>query len=66
MDMFEDDSNSGFDIISSEPDKFTFDSVPVDKVYKVKVVWPCKKFSYKLEKGIGLPYSTNVGGPYNS
>ena len=60
------DSNSGFELISSQPDPIpTYDSVPEDKVYKIKVLdtkGAPRKVAYKLRKGISLPYTTKSGG----
>ena len=63
--MNEDDSNSGFEMISSQPDQILYESVPEDKTYRFKLsshhIKP-KKVCYVLKKGLMLPYTTNSGG----
>ena len=64
--MTDDDSNSGFEMISSQPDKDTFEFVPDDRKYKFKIIsrleMAPKKVGYLLKKGLMLPYTTNSGG----
>ena len=64
--MTDDDSNSGFEMISSQPDKDIFEYVPDDRKYKFKIISRLevgpKKVGYLLKKGLMLPYTTNSGG----
>jgi hypothetical protein len=64
--MNEEDSNSGFEMISSQPDKPSHETVPEDKKFKFKIMSrleiPAKKVGYLLKKGLMLPYTTNSGG----
>ena len=64
--MIDDDSNSGFEMISSQPDKDSFEYVPDDRKYKFKIISRLevgpKKVGYLLKKGLMLPYTTNSGG----
>ena len=64
-----DDSNSGFDLISSQPEIDYYSEVPEDKVYKFKFLSASAeddshkhKCRYNLKKGVALPYTTNSGG----
>jgi hypothetical protein len=61
-----DDSNSGFEMISSQPEQTLYESVPEDKPFRFKLnshhdIKP-KKVCYLLKKGLMLPYNTNSGG----
>ena len=66
------DSNSGFEMISSQPDKPSekpsYKSVPEDQVFRFKFISQLetkpKKVCYKLRKGLDLPYVTDSGGMY--
>ena len=60
----DEDSNSGFELLSSQPEKIPYDEVPEDILFKFKVqdAVTSRKISYKLKHGSFLPYSTNVGG----
>ena len=60
-----DDSNSGFELMSSQPEKQTYSSAPEDAIYKLKVkpiMGSSRKMSYRLKKGTSLPYTTLTGG----
>ena len=66
--MADEDSNSGFDLISSQPERPTHETVPEDKIYRFKFldnISEPKKVAYKLKKGSVLPYSRNLGGKFN-
>lgn len=59
------DSNSEFELISSQPDHPTYETVPEDKVYRIKVLdtkGAARKVAYPLRKGCPLPYTTQAGG----
>ena len=62
-----DDSNSGFEMFCSQGDKKTFDEVPEDTIFKVKVVEDTKfkNIGYKLKKGVALPCDKIVAGKQN-
>ena len=59
-----DDSNSGFELISSQPERKQFDIVPKDNVLKFKVMGSdgVRRISYKLREGTVLPYKTVISG----
>ena len=60
-----DDSNSGFELISSQPDHPTYETVPEDQVFKIKILdtkAAARKVAYKLRKGCSLPYTTHSEG----
>ena len=60
----DDDSNSGFELFSSQPEKRSYDEVPVATLFKfrIKDADNARKISYKLKQGTLLPYTTNIGG----
>ena len=66
--MADEDSNSGFEMISSQPDKLSYETVPEETVYRFKFLTSLmstpKKIGYKLKKGVSLPYSINSGGMF--
>ena len=63
--MFDDDSNSGFELLSSQ-EKRPYDVVPQETFFKFKIKSESgdisRKISYKLKQGSTLPYTTNIGG----
>ena len=59
--MSDNDSDNGFELLSSQPNKDIYDFAPEDKLYKISVQFS-RKFSYMLKKGTSLPHSTPVGG----
>ena len=64
--MADDDSNSGFEMLSSQPDKLSYETVPEETVYKFKFMTTLmltpKKKAYKLKKGVSISFSINSGG----
>ena len=65
--IMDDDSNSGFELVSSQPEKNTYEHVPEERIYKFKLISdtePPVKKSYKLKSGLSLPYRTNLCGKY--
>ena len=61
----DDDSNSGFELLSSQPEaKTSYDKVPETTVFKFKICaeHTARKISYRLKQGTHLPYTTHVGG----
>ena len=65
--IMDDDSNSGFEMVSSQPEKNTYEHVPEVRIYKFKLISdiePPVKKSYKLKSGLSLPYCTNLCGKY--
>ena len=64
--MDHEDSNSGFELLSSQPDKKEFEKAPEETLFKFKLQDgdgnKARKMSYKLKKDTALPYSTIIGG----
>ena len=64
--MDNDDSNSGFMLLSSQPERKQFDKVPEETLFKFKIHTSDqdgpRKVSYKLKEGRTLPYSTVISG----
>lgn len=62
--MDRDDSNSGFEMLSSQGRKESFSMVPEDTVFRFKIFdsYKTKKFGYKLKEGVELPCVKEVGG----
>jgi hypothetical protein len=57
------DSNSQFELMSSQPEPTLFDQVPKDTIFKIVVFKSngvSSKFGYKLAAGKPLPYKTTV------
>ena len=59
-----DDSNSCFEMFGSQGDKKTFEKVPEDTIFKIKVVEEAKTkhIGYKLMEGVDLPCDKIVAG----
>ena len=56
-----------FELISSQGEKKSYDSVPDDTIYRVKVVGESeipKKFGYNLRKGTEIPIEKDIGGNF--
>ena len=64
IDVMAEDSNSGFELISSQPERKQFDKVPKDSIFKFKVLVSAghRKICYKLREGTVLPYRTVISG----
>lgn len=62
--MDHEDSNSGFELFSSQPDRKDYEKAPKETIYRFKLLGMEKprKMSYKLKKGTSLPYTTVIGG----
>ena len=62
--MESEDSNSCFEMFGSQGHKKSFESVPEDAVYKVKVLGnpKNKRIGYKLKEGTELPCDKEVEG----
>ena len=64
--MDNDDSNSGFVLLSSQPERKQLDKVPQETLFKFKIQTSDgdvpRKVSYKLKEGTALPYSTVIAG----
>jgi hypothetical protein len=57
--------DSDFEIMTSQPEKLIYSSVPEEAIYKFKVqplVGSLRKFGYRLKQGTKLPYTTFTGG----
>ena len=57
--------DSDFEILSSQPEKQIYSSVPNETIYKFKIqplVGSSRKFGYRLKQGTPLPYTTLTGG----
>ena len=68
--MADEDSDSDFEMISSQPDKLSYETVPDETVYRFKfftsLISTPKKIGYKLKKGVSLPHSINSGGMFEN
>ena len=62
--MDHEDSNSGFELFSSQPDKREFENAPEETIFRFQLKYREKprKMSYKLKQGTSLPYTTIIGG----
>ena len=62
--MDNDDSNSCYELISSQGRREEFSKVPEDIVFRFKVIDKneTKKIAYKLKEGVELPCEKDVGG----
>ena len=63
MTFFSDDSNSQFELMSSQPEPTLFDQVPQDTVFKIVVFkqnGETSKYGDKLAAGKPLPYKTTI------
>ena len=62
------DSESDFELFSSQPEKASYETAPSDKVFKIKLLFidpsaKAKKLSYQLKAGSPLPYTAkNIAG----
>ena len=64
--MDHEDSNSGFELFSSQPDKREFEKAPEETFFEFKLQEKPRNMSYKLKQGTALPYTTNIGGDSQS
>ena len=64
MSFLDDDSYSGFELLGSQELRKSFEVVPVDTLFKFKVLNSDlnKKFKYNIVKGTPLPCQKVVGG----
>ena len=66
--MFNEDSNSGFELLSSQGERKSFSKVPENTLFNIKVFGEVKsqKIGYKLMEGTDLPCTKIVGGTFCS
>ena len=62
--MENEDSNSCFELLSSQGGKEAFTEVPEEIAFRFKIIDATKtrKFGYKLKAGVELPCLKDVGG----
>ena len=64
--MENEDSNSNFEMLSSQGKKNAYSEVPQETLFRFKIIetTKTKKFGYKLKAGVELPCVKDVGGVF--
>ena len=62
--MGDEDSNSGFEFVFSQPERRQFEELPEEIIFEFKIQTSDgpRKVSYKLKEGTALPYRTAITG----